>query len=81
MIDIGYMIQRIIFYMQNPEQLLPEASDVKQAVEIEKMRKAVSDFCDAKREILTEYQNLAAEVVCLELAKQIIKDQQRGIEQ
>ncbi len=76
MIDISYIIQRVVYYMQNPEQLFPPASDARQAAEIEKMRKALSDFCDAKREIRLENQNLAVEIVCSELARQIAKEQQ-----
>ena len=78
MIDFSYVFQRIIYYMQNPEQLFPPASDARQAAEIEKMRKAVSDFCDAKREIRLENQKLATEIICSELARQIAKDQQGG---
>ena len=78
MIDISYIIQRIFYYMQNPEQLFPPASDARQAAEIEKMRKAISDFCDAKREVNLENQNLAIEIICSEIARQIAKDQQRG---
>ena len=81
MMNISYLIQKVFFYMQNPEQQLPIASDARQAAEIEKMRKAVSDIFEAKREIFIENQNLAAEVVCLEFAKQMLKDQQRGIGQ
>lgn len=77
MIDIGYIFQRVIYYMQNPEQVFPAASDARQASEIEKMRKAISDLCDAKREVTLENQSLAIEVVCLELARQINIEQQK----
>ena len=78
MIDFSYILQRVIYYMQNPEQLFPPASDAQQAAEIEKMRKAVSDFFDAKREIRMENQNLVTEIICSELARQMVKDQQGG---
>lgn len=77
MIDIGYLFQRVLYFMQNPQQILPPASDVRQTAEIEKMRKAVSDFCEAKREVTLENQNLAIEAVCLEVARQIIIEQQK----
>ena len=79
--DIGYMIQKVFYYMQNPEQLLPTASDARQAAEIEKMRKSIEDLCDAKRAILPENQGIATEIICLEVARQMIKDQQRGMGQ
>ena len=78
MIDFSYMLQRVIYYMQNPEQFFPPASDARQAAEIEKMRKALSDFFDAKREIRSENQNLATEIICSELARQMAKEQQGG---
>ena len=78
MIDFSYILQRVIYYMQNPEQLFPPASDARQAAEIKKMRKALSDFFDAKREIRLENQNLAIEIICSELARQMVKDQQGG---
>lgn len=77
MIDIGYIYQRVVYYMQNPEQIVPTVSDARQASEIEKMRKAISDLCDAKREVTPENQSLAIEVVCLELARQINIEQQK----
>ncbi len=73
--DIGYLFQRVYYYMDNPEQKLPTASNAEQATEIEKMRKAVSDFWEGKRKITPEFQEVAAEVICLELAKQIVKEQ------
>ena len=73
--DFGYIIQKVCYYMMNPEQNLPVASDERQATEIEKMRKAISDFCEGKRNILPEYQGTATEVICLELAKQMLKEQ------
>ena len=75
--DFGYIIQKICYYMMNPEQNLPVASDERQATEIEKMRKAISDFCEGKRNILPEYQGIATEVICLELAKQMLEEQRR----
>lgn len=78
MIDFSYILQRVIYYMQNPEHIFSPASDERQAAEIEKMRKAISDFCDAKREINLENRNLAMEIICSEFAKQIVKDQQGG---
>lgn len=77
--DIGYIVQKICYYMMNPEQNLPIASDERQAMEIEKMRKAISDFSEGKRNILPEYQGIAIEVICLEIARQMLKDQ-RGIQ-
>ena len=79
--DIVYMIQKVFYYMQNPEQLLPTSSDARQAAEIEKMRKSIEDLCDAKRAILPENQGIAMEIACLEVARQMIKDQQRGMGQ
>ena len=79
--DILYMIQRVAYYKQNPEQLLPTASDIRQAMEIEKMRKAIGDLFEGKREIRPENQGLATEVICLELARQVIKEQQGGARQ
>ena len=79
--DIGYMIQKVFYYMQNPEQLLPTANDIRQAAEIEKMRKSIEDLCEAKRAILPENQGIAVEIACLEVARQMIKDQQRGMGQ
>jgi len=78
MMDIGYMAQRICYYMMNPEQNLPIASDERQAMEIEKMRKAISDFGEGKRNILPKYQGIATEVICLEIARQILKEQRGG---
>ena len=74
--DIEYMIQKVFYYMQNPEQLLPTASDARQAAEIEKMRKAIEDFFDGKRNVLPQNQGFATEIICLELARQMIKEQQ-----
>ena len=79
--DIGYIIQKVFYYTQNPEKLLPTASDVRQAVEIEKMRRSIEDFCEAMRAILPENQGLATDIICLEIARQMIKDQQRGMGQ
>ena len=79
--NIGYMIQKIFYYMQNPKQVLPTASDARQAAEIEKLRKAIKDLCEAKRLILPENQGLATEIVCSEIARQMITDQQRGMGQ
>lgn len=73
--DFGYIVQKICYYMMDPEQDLPVASDERQAAEIEKMRKAISDLCEGKRNILPEYQGIAIEVICLELAKQMLKEQ------
>ena len=78
MIDFRYIFERVNYYMQNPELILPPASDARQDAEIAKMRKAISDFCDAKREIRVENQNLASENVFLEVARQMAKDRQRG---
>lgn len=75
MMDIGYLFQRVHYYMANPEKIIPTASNAEQAIEIEKMRKAISDFCEGKRKIIPEFQETATEVVCLELAKQMIKEQ------
>lgn len=75
MMDIGYLMQRVYYYMANPKQNLPTVSNVEQAAEIEKMRKAISDFCEGKRKIIPEFQGLAIEVICLELAKQMLKEQ------
>ncbi len=52
MIDFGYVFRRVLYYMQNPEQLFPPASDTKQAAEIEKMRKAISDFATQKEKFI-----------------------------
>lgn len=73
--DFGYIVQKICYYMMDPEQDLPIAKDERQAMEIEKMRKAISDFCEGKRNILPEYQGIATEVICLEIARQMLKDQ------
>lgn len=73
--DFGYIVQKICYYMMNPEQNLPIVRDEWQAMEIEKMRKAISDFGEGKRNILPEYQGIATEVICLEIAKQMLKDQ------
>lgn len=73
--DFGYIVHKVCYYMMNPEQNLPVASDERQAVEIEKMRKAISDFGEGKRNILPEYQGLATEVLCLEIARQIMIEQ------
>lgn len=75
MMDISYIFQRVFQYMQNPNQVLPTASDLGQAAEIEKMRKVFEDIYEAKKEILPEYQGLALDVVCLEIARQILKEQ------
>ena len=73
--DFGYIVQKICYYMMNPEQNLPVASDERQATEIEKMRKAISDFCEGKRNIRPEYQGIAREAICLELTTQMLKEQ------
>lgn len=76
--DFGYIAQKVCYYMMNPDQNLPTASDEKQAAEIEKMRKGISDFCEAIREIHKENQGIATEILCLELAHQMAKDKQRN---
>ncbi len=73
--DFEYFVQRICHYMMNPEQSVPIASDKRQAMEIEKMRKAISDLEEARRNILPEYQGIATDVICLEIARQILKNQ------
>lgn len=73
--DIRYLFQRVYYYMANTEQILPTASNAEQAAEIEKMRKAVSDFIEGERKITPEFHGIAMEVICLELAKQIMKEQ------
>lgn len=73
--DWGYMFQKILYYMANPDQRLPVASDIGQAAEIEKMRKAISDFYEGKRNVLPEYQMIATEILCSEFAKQMLKEQ------
>lgn len=75
MMDIGYIAQKVCYYMMNPEQNLPIASDERQAMEIEKIRKAISDLGEGRRNILPEYQGIATEVICLEIARQMLKDQ------
>lgn len=75
MTDIGYIAQKVCYYMMNPEQNLPIASDERQAMEIEKMRRAISDLGEGRRNILPEYQGIATEVICLEIARQMLKDQ------
>lgn len=75
MMDIGYIAQKVCYYMMNPEQNLPIASDERQAMEIEKMRKAIYDLGEGRRNILPEYQGIATEVICLEIARQMLKDQ------
>lgn len=77
MMDIGYIVQRVCYYMLNLEQNLPTTDDKKQAEEIEKMRKGLADFCEAGREIHEENGRIATEILCLEMAKQIIKGQKR----
>ena len=79
--DLMYIIQRVSYYLQNPEQLLPTASDARQAAEIEKMRHAVEDIAEAKRTILPENRGLATEIICLEFARQMMKEQQGGARQ
>ncbi len=78
MMDIGYIAQKVCYYIMNPDQNLPTASDEKQAAEIEKMRKGISDFCEAIREIHIENQGIATEILCLEIARQMAKGQQRN---
>lgn len=78
MMDFGYWAQKVCFYMMNPEQNLPIASDERQAAEIEKMRRAISDICEGKRNVLPEYQSIAIDVMCSEIAKQMLKDQRGG---
>jgi len=76
MMDIGYLLQRIVYYMANPEIILPTASDAEQALEIEKIRKAISDLYEGKRRIIPKFQGMATEVICLEIARQNLKEQQ-----
>jgi len=78
MIDIGYIVQKICYYMMNPDQNLPTANDEQHAAEIEKLRKGFSDFCEASREIRIENQGIATEIFCLEIARQMAKGQQRN---
>ncbi len=78
MMDIGYIAQKVCYYMMNPDQNLPTVNDEKQAAEIEKMRKGLSDFCEASREIHIENQAIATEILCFELARQMAKGQQRN---
>lgn len=69
------IVQRICFYRMNPERDFPMASDEGQAIELEKMRKATSDFGEGKRNIQPEYQGIAAEGIRPEIARQMLKDQ------
>lgn len=78
MMNFEYLIQKICFYMMNPEQNLPVTNDERQAAEIEKMRKAISDFCEGRRNVFPEYQGIATEVICSEIARQMLKDQRGG---
>lgn len=78
MMDFGYVFQRVLYYMANPDQKLPVASDIGQAAEIEKMRKAISDLGEGRRNVLSEYQGIATETLLLEIARQITIDQQRN---
>ncbi len=75
MMDIEYIIKKVFYYMMNPDQNLPTASNEEQAAEIEKMRKAISDFGEGKRNILPKYQGIATDVICLEIARQMLKEQ------
>ena len=76
MMDFTLFIQKVFQYMQYPEQTLPVANDQRQALEIEKLRKAISDLFEAKRNICPQYQELAQETFCLELARQILRERQ-----
>ena len=75
MTDIGNIARKVCYYMRNPDPNLPTASDDEQGAEIEKTRKAISDFGEGKRNILPEYPELATEALCLETARQIMKEQ------
>nr|WP_325212231.1 hypothetical protein [uncultured Oscillibacter sp.] len=76
--NIEFFLQRVFFYMQNPNQILPTVKDAEQAMEVEKMRKGVSDLFEARRRIDKENQGIALEVLCLELAHQVTKDRQEN---
>lgn len=76
--NIEFFLQRVFFYMQNPNQILPTVKDAEQAMEVEKMRKGVSDLFEARRRIDKENQWIALEVLCLELARQVTKDRQEN---